>query len=119
VELGGNDGLRGLDPQVTYDNLDAVLTRLGKRQVPVLLAGMYAQRNLGPDYVVRFDAMYPELAKKYGLVLYPFFLDGVATDRVLNQPDGLHPTAQGVDAIVARMLPQVLELVTRVKQSRH
>jgi acyl-CoA thioesterase-1 len=111
VELGANDGLRGLDPQVTYDNLDAVLNRLGKRQVPVLLAGMYAPPNLGREYGEQFNAVFPRLAEKHGVLFYPFFLDGVAAERDLNQADGIHPNAKGVSVLVARIMPHVKKLL--------
>jgi acyl-CoA thioesterase-1 len=111
VELGANDGLRGLDPQVTYDNLDAVLTRLGKRQVPVLLAGMYAPPNLGREYGAQFNGVFPRLAEKHGVLFYPFFLDGVAAERELNQPDGIHPNAKGVSVLVERIMPHVKKLL--------
>ncbi len=107
LELGANDALRGVDPSVTRKNLEAIVARLIERKIPVLLAGMYAPRNLGEDFAKRFDAIYPELAKKHGLVLYPFFLEGIAGDRALNQADGLHPTADGVAVIVRTILPTV------------
>jgi acyl-CoA thioesterase-1 len=107
LELGANDALRGVDPALTEKALDAIVTRLKARGIPVLLAGMYAPRSNGPDYVTRFDALYPRLAEKHGLILYPFFLDGIAGDRVLNQPDMLHPTAEGVRVIAQRILPTV------------
>ena len=107
LELGANDALRGVDPAVTRKNLEAIIARLIERKIPVLLAGMYAPRNLGEDFAKRFDAIYPELAKKHGLVLYPFFLEGIAGDRALNQADGLHPTADGVSVIVRTILPTV------------
>ena len=107
LELGANDALRGVDPAVTRKNLEATIARLTERKIPVLLAGMYAPRNLGEDFAKRFDAIYPELAKKHGLVLYPFFLEGIAGDRALNQADGLHPTADGVSVIVRTILPTV------------
>jgi acyl-CoA thioesterase-1 len=111
VELGANDMLRGLDPAQAKRNLDQILTRLRKDKLPVLIAGMLASRNLGADYQSRFDAMYPDLAKQHGVALYPFFLDGVATDPALNQSDGIHPNARGVDIIVERILPAVLTLL--------
>jgi acyl-CoA thioesterase-1 len=111
VELGANDGLRGLDPAQTRANLDAILGKLKAKGVPVLLAGMYAPPNMGPDYGKTFNALYPELAKKHGVAFYPFFLDGVAADASLNQPDGIHPNAKGVDVIVERILPHVLKLI--------
>jgi acyl-CoA thioesterase I len=115
LELGANDMLRGTDPAVPEKNLSAIVARLKVRGIPVLLAGMLASRNLGTDYARRFDAIYPELAKREDLVLYPFFLDGVAGDRALNQGDGLHPLAKGVDIIVQRMLPTVETFLARLK----
>jgi acyl-CoA thioesterase-1 len=116
LELGANDMLRGIDPAVTREALDAILTKLKARNIPVLLCGMRAAPNMGADYVHAFDAIYPALASTHGVVFYPFFLEGVAADRTLNQPDGLHPTAAGVDVIVERILPKVEELVGRVKK---
>jgi acyl-CoA thioesterase-1 len=107
IELGANDALRGLDPAVTRAALDDIIKRLQARGIAVMLCGMYAPRNFGPDYVAKFDPIYPDLAKTYGVPLYPFFLDGVAGDQKLTQPDGLHPTADGVDVIVKRILPTV------------
>jgi acyl-CoA thioesterase-1 len=116
LELGANDMLRGLDPAVTRRSLEAIVERLKARNIPVLLAGMFASRNLGPAYTEKFDAIYPELAQKHGLVLYPFFLDGVVGDRSLNLPDGLHPTAKGVEIIVGRILPTVETFLTRISR---
>jgi acyl-CoA thioesterase-1 len=116
LELGANDMLRGIDPAVTRKALDAILTRLKARNIAVLFCGMRAPPNMGPNYVHAFDAIYPALASTHGVVFYPFFLEGVAADRTLNQPDGLHPTAAGVDVIVERILPKVEELVGRVKK---
>jgi len=107
VELGANDALRGLDPAAAKANLDAILTRLGQQHRTVLLAGMLAPPNYGRDYAARFNTIYPELAKSFGVPLYPFFLDGVAADAKLNQADGIHPTPQGVDIIVNNILPTV------------
>jgi acyl-CoA thioesterase-1 len=118
LELGANDALRGVDPAVTRGALDSILRKLKDRHIAVLLAGMKAPRNLGADYVKSFDAIYPALASAYGVDLYPFFLDGVAADARLNQRDGLHPTAEGVDVIVARILPQVENLIARVRAAR-
>ena len=115
LELGANDALRGFDPKMTRGALDAMLRRLGERHIPVLLCGMLAPRNLGAEYDTAFDAIYPDLAKEYGAILYPFFLDGVATDPKLNQRDGLHPTAAGVDVIVAKILPAVERLVAQAR----
>jgi len=111
VELGANDGLRGLDPGETYRNLDAILSRLKAEGIAVLLAGMLAPRNLGAGYVEAFDAVYPRLAEAHGVALYPFFLDGVAMQPDLNQDDGIHPNAAGVALVVARILPAVVRLI--------
>jgi acyl-CoA thioesterase-1 len=119
LELGANDALRGLDPALTRKALDTALTKLKERKIAVLLAGMYAPRNMGPDYAKSFDAIFPELAAKYGVILYPFFLEGVAGDAKLNQPDGLHPTAAGIDVIVKNILPKAEELIGRVKAARN
>ena len=116
VELGANDALRGVDPKITRAALDNILRRLRERGVEVLLAGMQAPRNLGEDYARSFDAIFPELAATHNVLFYPFFLDGVATDAKLNQRDGMHPNATGVDVIVARVLPKVEELVIRVRR---
>lgn len=118
VELGANDALRGIDPALTKKALDTILTKLKGRKIAVLLAGMQAPRNMGPEYVRDFDAIFPALASTHGVVFYPFFLDGVATDPKLNQGDGLHPNAAGIDVIVARILPQVEELIARVRAAR-
>src|SRR5262249_54592016 len=104
-----------IDPAITRAALERILRRLAERRIPVLLAGMRAPRNLGTTYVEAFDAMFPELAARFGALFYPFFLDGVATDRTLNQPDGLHPPAAGVDAIGARILPKGEELLAAVR----
>lgn len=111
VELGANDGLRGIDPGETYRNLDAILSRLEAEGVPVLLAGMLAPRNLGTDYAEAFDAVYPRLAETHGVPLYPFFLDGVALQPELNQADGIHPNGAGVALVVERILPSVVRLI--------
>jgi acyl-CoA thioesterase-1 len=107
LELGANDALRGTDPAVTRAALSDILTRLKARKIAVLLCGMVAPPNYGSDYAARFNAIYPELAKSFGVPLYPFFLEGVAANRKLNQADGMHPTAQGVDVIVKNILPAV------------
>jgi len=107
LELGANDALRGINPAVTRAALTDILTRLKARKIAVLLCGMVAPPNYGSDYSARFNAIYPELAKSFGVPLYPFFLEGVATEARLNQPDGLHPTAEGVDVIVKNILPMV------------
>ena len=118
VELGANDTLRGIDPKVTRQALEEIVRRLRGRGIAVLIAGMRAAPNLGPDYARDFEAIYSDLAARNDLLLYPFFLDGVATDAKLNQRDGLHPTAAGVDAIVARILPKAEELVARARAKR-
>ena len=107
VELGANDALRGTDPAVTRAALSDILARLKARGIAVLLCGMVAPPNYGSDYAVRFNAIYPELSKSFDVPLYPFFLDGVAADAKLNQADGMHPTADGVDIIVKNILPTV------------
>ena len=116
VELGANDALRGLDPARAKAGLDAIITRLKDRGIAVMLAGMRAPPNLGPDYAARFDAMFAELATKHDIVLYPFFLDGVAARRELNQNDGIHPTAEGVNVIVERILPTVERFLDSLKR---
>ncbi|NVN85820.1 MAG: arylesterase [Rhodopseudomonas sp.] len=107
LELGANDALRGTDPKVTRAALDEILKRLKSRNIKVLLCGMLAPPNYGADYAAQFNAIYPDLAKTYAVPLYPFFLDGVATIANLNQADGLHPTAEGVDTVVNNILPTV------------
>lgn len=116
LELGSNDMLRGLPPENTEKNLRGILARLKAAKIPVLLCGMGAQRNLGPEYVKRFDSIYPKLAKEYGVLFYPFMLEGVALKRELNQADGMHPNPAGVKVIVNRMLPLVRQLVAQVKR---
>ena len=111
VEFGANDALRGLDPSLARANLVKILDRMKGAGVRVLLVGMRAPANWGPDYEQQFNAIYPDLAKQYGVPLYPFFLDGVALDPALNQPDGLHPNEAGVDVIVARIAPAVEKLL--------
>jgi acyl-CoA thioesterase-1 len=115
LELGANDMLRGVDPKVTRDALAEIVRRLKARRIEVLLCGMRAAPNLGPDYARAFDSIYPELAAANGLLFYPFFLDGIVTDPSLNQHDGLHPTEAGVAVIVERILPKVEELLSRVR----
>ena len=106
--------LRGIKPEVTRDALDKILQRLTARHIVVMLCGMRAAPNLGADYGQAFERIYPELAAKYGTLLYPFFLDGVAGDLKLTQQDGMHPNATGVGVIVERILPNVLRLVDQV-----
>ena len=107
LELGANDALRGIDPAVTRAALTDILARLKARRIAVMLCGMVAPPNYGSDYSARFNAIYPELAKSFGVPLYPFFLEGVAADARLNQADGLHPTAEGVEVIVKNIMPAV------------
>jgi acyl-CoA thioesterase-1 len=107
LELGANDALRGIDPKVTRSALTDILTRLKARKIAVLLCGMVAPPNYGSDYSARFNAIYPDLAQAFSVPLYPFFLEGVAADARLNQADGMHPTAEGVDVIVKNILPAV------------
>jgi acyl-CoA thioesterase-1 len=118
LELGANDALRGTDPNVTRAALTDILARLKARKVAVLLCGMLAPPNYGSDYSARFNAIYPDLAKSFGVPLYPFFLEGVAADARLNQADGLHPTAEGVDVIVKNILPIVEAFVGAISGQR-
>ena len=118
LELGANDALRGLDPARAKANLEKIITTLKGDGAEVLLAGMLAPRNMGEAYASSFDRMYPELAKKHGLILYPFFLDGVALDSSLNMGDGIHPNAKGAAEITKRILPAVEELIARVRSRR-
>ncbi len=118
VELGANDGLRGLDPAAARKNLDAIITRIKAKGADILLTGMRAPRNYGPEYTGVFDRIFPDLARQHGVLYYPFFLEGVVLDGTLNLDDGLHPNAKGVDVIVQGILPHVEELIGRVKK-RH
>jgi acyl-CoA thioesterase I len=118
LELGANDALRGIDPTLTRGALSDILTRLKARNIAVLLCGMVAPPNYGSDYSARFNAIYPDLAKAFGVPLYPFFLDGVAADARLNQADGMHPTPEGVDVIVKNILPSVEALVGAIAGQR-
>ncbi|MBX3562553.1 MAG: arylesterase [Sphingomonas sp.] len=111
VGLGGNDALRGLGPDETRANLAAILAELRQRDIPVLVTGMMAPRNMGPDYAARFDPIFQELAREHDAALYPFLLDGVITEPMLLLPDGIHPNADGVNAIVARLAPDVARLL--------
>jgi acyl-CoA thioesterase I len=119
LELGANDALRGTDPAVTRSALSDILTRLKARGVPVLLCGMLAPPNYGKDYADRFNAIYPELSKFFGVPLYPFFLDGVAADAKLNQADGIHPTPAGVDIIVKNIMPKVEAFLGTISEQGH
>src|SRR5262249_9553212 len=105
LEFGANDMFRGVPVATVKKNLEAIIQKLRASHIEVMLAGMYATRNMGREYYTAFDKIYGDLANKYGLVLMPFFLDGVVGNKSLNQPDGIHPTAQGVDIIVKKSLP--------------
>jgi acyl-CoA thioesterase I len=118
VELGANDMLRGIDPRITRKALAEIVRRLAERRIPILLAGMRAAPNLGADYAHQFESIYSDLASEYDILVYPFFLDGVAAQAKLNQRDGVHPSAAGVDAIVTRIAPKVEELVERARKRR-
>ena len=115
VELGGNDGLRGVDPREVERNLTAILDQLSARHLPVLLTGMYAMPNLGPDYAKAFNAVFDRLGQRPGILYDPFFLVGVAEVPALNQADGIHPNATGVQRIVKRLLPFVERLLAEVR----
>jgi len=114
LELGANDMLRGVDPKTTRAAIGRILDRLAERKIPVMLAGMRAAPNLGPDYGRAFEKIFTDFARERGLVLYPFFLEGVAGNRALNQGDGVHPNPKGVDVIVAGILPKVEEFLDRI-----
>jgi len=116
VDFGGNDALRAIDPKATEANLDAIVTRLKAEKRGVLIAGMLAPPNLGKDYTADFNAVFPAVAARHDVTLYPFLLDGVATDSALNQADGIHPNAAGVKVIVERMLPYVLQAIQRLNR---
>ncbi len=118
VELGANDALRGLPPEATKTNLDAIISQLKAKGATVLLAGMKSPRNWGEDYVASFEAIYPSLAQKHAVPLYPFFLEGIATRPDLNLDDGLHPNEQGVDKIVEGILPAVEQAIAGAKSRR-
>ena len=115
LALGANDMLRGIQPEITRRNLQTIITKLRARNIQVMLVGMLAAPNLGPAYGRQFNAIYPDLAAQYGLVFYPFFLDGVAAQRHLNLPDGIHPNREGIARIVARMTPQVASFIRQLK----
>lgn len=113
VELGANDMLRGLDPKLTEANLDAMLSELKKRRIPVLLAGMRAAPNLDPAYIAKFEAIYPSMARKHGVATYPFFLEGAAGQQGMIQQDGMHPTFEGVKRVVTGITPAVKQALGR------
>lgn len=114
VELGANDMLRGMDPKFTRAALTRILDRLKQRNIPAMLAGMRASPNLGADYVREFESIYTDLAQQRGLLLYPFFLEGVIGNRALNQADGIHPSPQGVDIIVTGITPTVERFLEQI-----
>lgn len=118
VELGANDALRAIDPDLTRKALTEIVQRLKARKIPVMLCGMLAPPNYGAEYAARFNSIYPDLAKQFDVPLYPFFLDGVAADAKLNQADGIHPTAVGVDIIVGRIMPTVEAFLGTINEQR-
>jgi acyl-CoA thioesterase-1 len=118
IELGANDALRGIDPDLTRTALTDIVQRLKARKIPVMLCGMLAPPNYGAEYAARFNSIYPDLAKKFDVPLYPFFLDGVAADAKLNQADGIHPTAAGVDIIVGNIMPTVEAFLRNISEQR-
>lgn len=115
LELGANDALRGLPPEKTRENLEAMIARLQERGIEVLLAGMLAPPNLGADYEARFNAIYPDLAEKHDLVFYPFFLDGVTGNRDMLLDDGMHPNASGINRMVDGILPYAEDFLGRIE----
>ena len=117
IVLGGNDLLRGLEPAASYRNLEGIIDQLAANDVEVLLAGMQAPRNLGADYANEFDAIYDRLAKRHKILFYPFFLDGVALQPAMNQPDGMHPNDQGVAHIATKSWPLVKALLSKTGKS--
>jgi len=119
VELGANDALRGIDPASTEHNLDTIFAKLREAKVTIWVIGMMSPRNLGPEYVKAFDAIYPKLAAKYQAALYPFILDGVADHPELAQADGMHPNPEGVNVVVAHMLPFVNKNLDEYAASVH
>jgi acyl-CoA thioesterase-1 len=119
VELGANDMLRGVAPATTRTAIETIVRKLREKKIAVLVCGMLASPNLGKDYAEAFNAIFPEVAAKYGALHYPFFLNGVATQAKFNQRDGLHPTAEGIDVIVTNILPSVEQLVAAVKAKRN
>ncbi len=118
VELGANDALRAVDPKVTRAAIGKIVSQLRDRKIEVLLAGMRAPRNLGAEYATAFDPIFPDIAASQNVLLYPFFLDGVAADPKFSQADGMHPNATGVIRIVDAILPKVEELIARVRNKR-
>ncbi len=113
MELGANDALRGVQPEITRENMNAMMASLSEKNINVLLAGMLATPSWGPEYGKKFDSIFPDMAKKYNAAFYPFFLDGVAADQALNQADGLHPTKEGVAIIIEKIGPFVIEALSQ------
>ena len=113
IVLGGNDLLRGLDPSASFENLDKIIKRLKARNIAVLLAGMQAPRNFGADYADEFDAVYQRLVSRHDVLFYPFFLDGVALQPMMNLADGMHPNRAGISHIATKILPQVKRLLSK------
>lgn len=116
IELGANDALRAVDPALTKQNLDRIVTKLKALGIPILLAGMKAPRNLGPNYALQFDRIFPDLAQKHSVHFYPFFLDGIAAKPAFNQADGMHPNAKGVAIIAERMVPFIINALGKEPQ---
>jgi acyl-CoA thioesterase I len=116
VELGANDALRGLPPEQAEAALNEIAKTISDKKLPLLLMGMRAPPNMGPDYAQKFEPMFERVAQQYGAAIYPFFLDGVAADASLNQSDGIHPNPQGVQVIVERTLSAVEALVAKAKE---
>jgi acyl-CoA thioesterase-1 len=116
LELGANDGLRGEDPRVVEENLDAMLRMFAERGIPVLFTGMRAMPNLGEAYAEEFSAVFPRLAQRHDVIFYPFYLEGVGGVPELNQPDGIHPNAEGTQRIADTIYPYVVELVKKVRR---
>ena len=115
IELGANDGLRGLDPKQTFENLDAIINQALAADLEILLTGMLAPPNLGPEYSQEFNRIYPLLAQYHGIDLYPFYLEGIVSDPALNLADGIHPNEQGVAVIVKNLMPYVKALIAKIE----
>lgn len=116
IELGANDGLRGLDPAQTLENLDAIIRQAKSAGLEILLTGMLAPPNMGPEYGEEFNRIYPELAARHQVLLYPFFLEGVVANPTLNQDDGIHPNLDGVKIVVENMMPMVRALIQKIEK---
>ncbi len=118
VELGANDALRGITPAITRANMDKILSILEEAKVKTLVAGMIAPPNMGGEYGIRFNRIFPELAQKYNNDLYPFFLEGVAGNPELNQSDAMHPNSEGVSIIVKNIIPHILKSLEKIHSSQ-